>query len=714
MTVLMGREMSDYYVGVDIGGTFTDCAVVAPDGAITVGKVPSTPGDFSDGFFAAIADAAGRLGLSTEDLLSRTRRLAHGTTVGINALVTRSGATVGLLTTKGHADVLRIRDNTGRVTGANVDEILHYAASTLPDDFVSPECTGEIVERIDFSGDVVVALDRGQAKACIADLIGRGVEEFAISLLWSFANPAHELELEQLVRESAPDAGVSVGHRIAPRLGEYPRAATAVFNAYIGPLMRSYIDRIGAGARSFGYGRPVLFATCSGGLIEADVARTQPLLTVKSGPVAGVVATALLGEQCGHGSVIATDMGGTTLDVSVVTDGRARASDTAVIERHEAHIRMIDVESIGAGGGSIAWIDETTNGLRVGPRSAGSVPGPVAYGRGGTEPTVTDADLVLGVLSPDGLLGGGLRLDLGRAEEAIGKLADRIGIELRDCAAGIIEIVDSQMEDLVRRMTIQQGRDPREAVIYGIGGAAASHAPLYGRGLGVQRLVVPLADVASVWSALGVAIADVVRVYDSPIYLSAPFEPEQVARAYERLEATARNDLERDALEYERLVLRRASDMRYGLQVFEVESDAPSGDLRSESAMAEMVASFEREYANRFGVGSGYAEAGVLLTGLRVEARGVVARPKLCAPPRDAAASAAEAQSGERAIYWWERREDVATPIYAGARLPAGETVAGPAVIEYPETTAVVRPGQSAYVDELGSLIVNLRDGDDR
>lgn len=703
--------MKDLLVGVDIGGTFTDCAVVAPDGSITVGKVPSTPDDFSQGFFAAITNAGEGLGLTLEELLGRTRRLAHGTTVGINALVTRGGARVGLLATKGHGDALRIRDNTGRVTGANVGEMLHYAASTLPEDFVAPECVGEVVERMDFKGDIVVELDRDQAAEAIRGLLEQGVEEIAIALLWSFANPAHELALEALVAEVAPGIEVSTAHRIAPRLGEYPRTATTVFNAYIAPLMRVYIDRIGEGARASGFEDPVLFATCSGGLVEATVARANPLLTVKSGPVAGVVATGLLGEQCGQRSVIATDMGGTTLDVSVVSDGRASASETAVIERHEVHLRMIDVESVGAGGGSIAWIDESTGGLRVGPRSAGSSPGPVAYGRGGTEPTVTDADLVLGILSPDGLLGGRLRLDRALAEEAIGKLADRIGIGVRDCAAGIVEIVDAQMEDLVRRMTIQQGHDPREAVLYGIGGGAASHAPLYGRGLGVSRLVVPLADVASVWSALGVAIADVVRVYESPIYLSSPFDADQVARAFDELEATARRDLDREGLDFERLELRRTADMRYGLQVFEVESEVPAGDLRADGAMQGMVDAFERAYARRYGEGSGYAEAGVLLTALRVEARGVIERPRLRAPKRNVAPDLDGARKGEREIYWWEDRRDVVTPVYEGYRLPPGEAIAGPAVIEYTDTTAVVRPGQSAHVDELGSLVVELHEG---
>lgn len=704
--------MSRYLVGVDIGGTFTDCAVIDEQGVTTAGKVPSTPGDFSEGFFAAIQDAAGRLGLGLDDLLAGTRRLAHGTTVGINALVTRSGCRVGLLATRGHADALWIRDNTGRTTGATVDQILDYSASETPHDFVSRDLVREVVERIDFSGEVVVAIDRDQVRQAVRELRDAGAEAIAISLLWSFANSEHERLVEEIVRDEAPELYVSASYAVAPRIGEYPRTATTVFNAYIGPLMRSYVDRIADRGTDLGYERPVFFATCSGGLVHADVVRGIPLLTAKSGPVAGVVATTLLGAQAGTPDVIATDMGGTTLDVCVVVGGEPAAAESAVIERHEAHLRVVDVESIGAGGGSIGWFDAETGWIRVGPQSAGSVPGPACYGRGGDRPTVTDADLILGILSPDALLGGDLKLDRAAAEAAVGGLAEQAGLGLMDTAAGIVEIVDAQMEDLVRRMTIQQGSDPREFELFGFGGGAAAHASLYGRGLGVSRLVIPLADLASVWSAVGVAASDLVRVYERPVYLGAPFDHAVVAREVAALEEVAREDAKRFAPNPADVRIRRSADLRYGLQVFEVESPVPDGMLDSDQAMEEVVRGFERSYARRYGEGSGYADAGVIMTALRVEARVPADHPELRIAARERLGGIGEARTGERDVYWWEGREHAVTPVFDGSSMPIAASVAGPAIIEYPDTTAVVRPGQSAFVNDVGSLVVEL--GGDR
>ena len=700
--------MSYYYIGVDIGGTFTDCAVVDEGGRITAGKALSTPDDFSRGFFQSIEDAAGSLGVTVPELLSRTKRLAHGTTVGINALVTRQGARVGLLTTKGHPDALKIMDNTGRVTGASIEEVLNYASSTLPEQIVPPECVREITERIDFEGDVVVSLDRDQAGKAIRELIDTGVESLAIALLWSFANPAHEQELAALVREIAPNTFLSISHEVAPKIAEYPRTATTVFNSYIGPVMQDYISHIMERASQEGYRYPVMFATSSGGLVNAETARRTPVLTLQSGPVAGVVATGLMGSEAGFPNAIATDMGGTTLDVSVVTGGRPVVRDVAVVERHQLHLRMVDVESIGAGGGSIAWFDPETNTVRVGPQSAGSDPGPACYGRGGTQPTVTDADLLLGVLNPDGILGGRLKLDKVAAERAIGEIAERMNMDPVACAAGIVEIVDARMEDLVRRMTIQRGLDPRDMALLGYGGGAAAHAGLYGRGLGVSRLIIPLANIASVWSALGIAVSDIVRTYERPTYMHAPFDPEQVSAIFGEMEEAATRELQAEGADVSDIVLDRLADMKYGLQVFEVEAPVPSGELHSDKAMDRMVENFEEAYAIRFGKGSGYREAGVILTALRVEARGLVHRPPLERKQRAPAAVSPEAAKGTRDVYWYELRRRVETAILDGQMLLPGNQLTGPAIVEYPFTTAVVRPSQSAEVDEWGNLVIYL------
>jgi N-methylhydantoinase A len=694
--------MSRYRIGVDIGGTFTDCAVVGSDGSVFVGKVPSTPHDFSEGFFASIAAAAAETDLELEALLAATDRIAHGTTVGINALVTRTGARVALLTTRGHADALKIMDNTGRVTGASVEEILDYASSSLPTQFVTVPFIREITERVDAAGDVVVALDEQQARTEIEELASVGVEAIAVTLLWSFVNPAHERRLAELVAEVAPTLFVSLSHEVAPRIDEYPRTATTVFNAYIGPQMNAYISLIADRLRQVGYEGEIAFATTTGGLVDESVARSLPILTLQSGPVGGVVATEALGSQSGLENVITSDMGGTTLDVGVVAGGRPIVRNGAVIERHRLHLRIVDVDSIGAGGGSIGWFEPLSRSLRVGPQSAGADPGPACYGRGGTEPTVTDADLVLGILSPEGLLGGQMRLDADAANGAIEKLAGQVGLGRRECAAGMIEIVDSRMEDLLRRMTIQRGLDPRDFVLFGYGGGAAAHASLYGRGLGLKRLVIPLGNVASVWSALGVALADVARTYEQALQLAVPFPPDVIADVYAELEARARRDLAQ--ADGASIVITRSADMRYGLQVFEVEAPVPPGDLRDEAAMHAIIESFERAYAARYGEGSGYREAGMILSALRVEARVVGTRPSF---HRRRNGGRAE-PTGTRAVYWYELGRSTETPIYTVETLPAGTEIEGPVIVECPDTTVVVRPGQQLAADEWGNFVVEL------
>lgn len=691
-----------YRIGVDIGGTFTDCAVIGSDGSVFTGKVPSTPHDFSEGFFASIAAAASEADMQFEALVAATDRIAHGTTVGINALVTRSGARVGLLTTRGHADALKIMDNTGRVTGASVEEMLDYAASSMPEQFVTPPLIREITERVDAVGDVIVRLDEDEARVQIEEVIGLGVDAIAVAFLWSFINPAHERRLAELIKEIEPSLFVSLSHEVAPRIDEYPRTATTVFNAYIGPKMNAYISRISDRVHGAGYDGEILFATTTGGLVGESVARDIPILTLQSGPVGGVVATEALGRQCGMDNVITSDMGGTTLDVGVVAGGRPIVRNGAVIERHQLHLRMVDVDSIGAGGGSIGWFEPLSRSLRVGPQSAGADPGPACYGRGGTEPTVTDADLVLGILSPDGLLRGKMRLDLEAAERAIDTLAGRLGLGRRECAAGIVEIVDSRMEDLLRRMTIQRGLDPRDFVLFGYGGGAAAHASLYGRGFGLQRLVIPLGNVASVWSAVGVALADVARTYEQAVHLAAPLAAETVAGIFGDLEARARADLA--ASGDGELVITRSADMRYGLQVFEVEAPVPGGDLRSDAAMQAMVDNFEQVYALRYGEGSGYREAGVILSALRIEARIIGPRVEF---HRQRSAGRVD-PTGTRQVYWYETGSSTETPVYGVESLPAGAQIAGPAIVECPDTTVVVRPGQQLSADNWGNFMVEL------
>jgi N-methylhydantoinase A len=695
-----------YLIGVDIGGTFTDCAVVDADGKVTVGKAPTTPEDPSQGFFAAIDLAAEALGVDRPALLRDTDRLAHGTTVAINAVVTRTGARVGLLATRGFGDTLKIMDNAGRGIGLPIEELLDFPAARPPEPFVGEGDVAEVTERIDATGAVVAALDEERLAAEVDRLAAAGVEAFAVCFLWSIVNPVHELRAAEIVRERAPGLEVSLSHLVAPRVGEYPRMLTTVLNAYVAPRMTDYVRRIDEEAQRSGYGHGVLFMQSHGGLARGERVRHQPVTTLQSGPVGGVIGTSELGALIDRPNAITTDVGGTTLDVSVVVDGRPVVEDEVTLERHAAYLNVVDVQSIGAGGGSIAWIEESTGSLRVGPRSAGADPGPACYGRGGTEPTVTDADLVLGVLDPATFLGGRLPLHAGAARAAIARVAEPLGLSIDECAAGIVRIVDERMSDLMRSMTVRRGLDPRDFTVYAFGGGGGAHAGIYTSGLGISEFVVPLADTASVWSALGVAVADLTATFEQPVYLTPPHDLATIESVVEDLEARARAETAGDERYVDELTLQRSATCKYGLQVFELEADMPGGPITGDT-LAALLANFEADYAKRFGAGAGYAEAGIIVTSVRVRVHGRVRKPSVV---RRATANGgvADARRPARDVYWEELEGRVPTAVWDGSLLEQGTRVEGPAIIELPDTTIVVRPSHRAAIDEYGNAVVSL------
>jgi N-methylhydantoinase A len=692
-----------YLIGVDIGGTFTDCAVVDDAGTITVAKAPTTPDDPRDGFFAAIDVAAAELGSDRSALLSATDRLAHGTTVAINAVVTRSGSRVGLLTTRGFGDTLRIMDNAGRGIGLDVDELLHFPPTKPPEPFLDPRDVVEIAERIDTRGEVVAPLDESEVSAAIDRLVGSGVEAIAVCLMWAIMNPAHERAIADLIAARHPDVPVSLSHLVAPRVGEYPRMLTTVLNAYLAPKMTAYSQRIEDEAARSGYPHGVLFMQSHGGLARGDRIRELPVSTLQSGPVGGVIGTVEFGGVIGRRDAITTDVGGTTLDVSVVVDGRPLVTEEFVLERNQAFLDAVDVQSIGAGGGSIAWIDEATGTLRVGPHSAGADPGPVCYGHGGTEPTVTDADLVLGILNPERFLGGRLALDVEAARAAIERLGRRLGLSVDQCAAGIVRIVDERMSDLMRSMTVRRGLDPRRFTVYAFGGGGGAHAGIYTAGLGIGEFVVPLADTASVWSALGIAVADIAATFEQPLFLRAPYDVDRVAEVIATLEGLALEATEPDQRYVEDLTLTRMASLKYGMQVFEVDAELPAGPVTSESVDA-LLADFERRYADRFGAGAGYREAGIVITGFRVRVHGRVRKPAVV--ERDAADAADGAARASRDVYWEELSSRAPTTVLDGSLLRPGDTLSGPAIVELPDTTIAVRPGSGIAIDRYGNAVV--------
>ena len=486
----------DYVVGVDIGGTFTDCVALTPDRRIVHAKTPSTHAtDPGEGVMAGVSELAEALGRPLSDFLGACGRVSHGTTIGTNLVVERKGARTGLLTTAGHEDALSMMRGGGRTAGLPFEQVFSVQRTAKPEPLVPRERIGAVFERVDRDGRVVAPLDEARARRTLGELLStHRIEALAICLLWSFRNPAHERRLAEIARELAPDLFVSLSCEVSPQLGEYERAVATVINAYIGPASARYLRTTASRLSERGLAGPFLVMQANGGVIPVGAAERAPLITLDSGPAGGLAGVAKLAGAAGHGNVIATDMGGTSFDVGLVVAGRPVIAETCVLGQYTYRAPHLDVRSIACGGGSIAWVDPHTSSLRVGPHSAGSDPGPAAYGRGGREPTVTDADVVLGLVRADGFLDGRMPLDAAAARAAVARLGERLGLDVERTAAGILQVNNAAAANLIRQRTIQQGLDPRDFAIYAFGGAGPVHAFGFADELGVKTVVIPLGN----------------------------------------------------------------------------------------------------------------------------------------------------------------------------------------------------------------------------
>lgn len=688
-----------YAVGTDIGGTFTDCVVVDDEGTITTGKAPSTPPNFADGFFDAMADAAGKLGLELGEMLADTRLVVHATTAATNALVEQRGARVGLITTRGHGEALPIMRGGGRSKGLEVDDLLYLPAMYKPEPIVPANLIREVAERVDSRGNVLVALDDDEVRAAVRELVEAGAESIAVGFLWSFIEPAHERRARALVEEVAPGMFVSCSHEIAPQVGEYYRLVATVFNSYVGPLMSRYVSGIADGVAERGCPRAPLFAQCTGGSVPVAEVLGRPLFTLDSGPVSGIVAATFLGESLGRSNVITADMGGTTFDVSVISGGQPTRREGTTINKFHMYLPMLDVQSIGAGGGSIAWLDPKSGTMKVGPQSAGAVPGPMCYGQGGSEPTVTDADVVLGFINPETFLGGRRRLDAAAAREGIGALGQALGLGVEETAAGISEIIDNMMADKIRRMTVYRGHDSRNFSLFAFGGGGPTHASAFSRQLRVAEVVVPLGNTASVLSALGTVSTDVLHTYDRAIRVLAPFDMAQISAELDELAREGSRQLAEEGFAADAVAVETVVSMKYGAQVFDIDIPFPR-----EATSEELCETFVRTYEQRYGAGSGYAPAGIEILRLRVRVLGRI--PKADIVRRGRSADEEEAVAiGSRPVWWRENGAFVETPVYRG---DSGWIVdlEGPAIVELPDTTVPIRPGDRVRHDEYGNLVI--------
>ena len=697
----------EYNLGVDIGGTFTDCVVVDEAGELTVGKSLSTPDNFALGVLNAVRNAAEHLGMTGEEALLRTAKLFfHGCTVGDNTLLTRSGARTGLITTKGFADSIYMM--RGRMTeGLTEAETAHFYALTKPDPLVPRRLIGEVKERVDYKGAVVVPLDLDEAAAVVDRLVAEGVTAVAVSLLWSISNDSHERALEELIRSRHPGLFVSLSSEVAPYLGEYERTITTIFNSYIGPTISSYLSNLRGSLAAKGLHNAPLIMQAYGGVLDSDACVRRGVGLVESGPAAGVVGGQYFCDKIDEPNILVTDMGGTTFKVGLVREGRIEKNYSPVILRHAVLATKIWVESIGAGGGSIGWVDEEKGLMKVGPQGAGAKPGPASYGLGGTEPTVSDVDLVLGYLNPDYFLGGRMRLDREAAERAIKeKVADPLGMSLTEAASGLYRITNAQMADLIRRATVERGHDPRNFVLFVEGGAGPVHCGRYAAELGIREVVVPMTS--SVHGGLGLLASDVVFEYGKAERLVYPPDPKVVNATFAGLLDKARADLEKMGFAGEEIAVIRSLDMRYRFQCHELSAELPPGtaELRMED-FQWLDQAFDELYEKSYGPGSGYREAGKEIITFRLRAVGKIQHPNIKRYAMGAAAPG-DAFKGKRDAYFEQERDFLPADIYDFERLKPGMEVRGAAIIESPVTTIVVGPGDTAVMDEYRNIRMHV------
>jgi len=697
----------DRLVAVDSGGTFTDCVTLDAAGRVRSAKAASTPADFSEGVVRSAARAAACEGLELEGLLARTGSFCHGTTVATNALLTRSGSVVGLITTKGHEDAIIVGRTIQKAAGLSEAELSNLARLEKAIPIVPRPLIRGVTERIDYRGSAVVPLDLDEAAGAVTELVDAGVEAIAICFLWSFLNPEHERAVADLIRSRHPELFVTVSCEVAPVIKEYERCATTVLNGYLSRTTHAYISNLQKRLADGGLVNDPVIMQSIGGLSRAESSKGRAVALLGSGPTGGVFGAAALGALIGAENIVTTDVGGTSFDVGLVVDGEPLVVGTPVFDKYHTVLPVIDVVSIGAGGGSVAWIEPGTGLVKVGPQSAGAVPGPACYGAGGTLPTVTDANLVLGRLDADYFLGGERRLHVDGAREAIEThIAAPTGLSVPEAAMAIVDILDARMADLVRMSTIGRGYDPREFALFAFGGAGPLHVGAYAADVGTRLTVVPANS--AVFSAFGIAASDPVAVAQASDPMIAPFDAGRLEAAYDSLAARAVEELRANGVAPDDITATREVELRYRGQVHEVRVPVPDGPLDDES-LAALMAEFRRRYNRRYGSGAA-ADAAVEARTFVVRGVGRQAKPELRPAPLGPADPAAAAVA-ERRVWFRPLGGFVPTPVYRRELLRPGNRVEGHAIIEAADTTMLIHPGQRADVDAWGNILLDTTGG---
>lgn len=679
-----------YRLGVDVGGTFTDFALYdSVTNRLEFAKIPSTPTNQAVGVTRGIQHLVERLGVPAGEITF----FIHGTTVATNTLLERKGARTALIGTAGFRDVLQIgRQDRPRLYDWRVRR---------PEPLVPRHLRFEVRERVLHTGEILVSLHPEDVQAVVEQLRQAEVEAVAVCLLHAYANPVHEQAIGKALAEALPHLTTVLSSDVLPEFKEYERMCTTILNAYLAPVMRRYLGSLEGSIAEVGVDSELHIMQSNGGIMGAATAIQKPIYTLLSGPAAGIIGSVALANQAGEPNIISVDMGGTSFDISLSYQGEARLTQEGEIEGFPTKVPMIDIHTLGAGGGSIAWIDPG-GALRVGPQSAGADPGPACYGQGGGQATVTDANLVLGRLNPSYFLGGRMVLDVERARQVVyDRVANPLGLSVEEAAEGIIRVVNATMIKGIRVVSVAKGYDPREFCLVAFGGAGPVHAAELAAELNIPRVLVPIAP--GVTSALGLLMAD--TRYDYVRTVLCP-ESELIARKlgkrYAEMETEALFQMQGEGLKRDRVNFIRLADVRYRGQGYELEIPVASGKLAGPQ-VDEVVERFHQVHTRRYGYAS--PENPVEVVNLRLTALARLPQPRLDSLPLNGAANPPCALKGHRQTYF--HKQFISTAVYDRSLLKPGDLISGPAIVEQLDSTTVVWPAQHARVDTYRNLILD-------
>lgn len=679
-------------IGIDIGGTFTDVVALDGDGRVSsFTKVPSTPQDPGVAVVSGVEKILEMSGRGVGDL----ERVVHSSTVSLNAILERKGARLGVLCTEGFGDLLII----GRQKRTDMYDLFLEPETPL---FLCPrERILGVPERLDADGKVVTPLDEGAVLAAAARLVEQEkVQAIAVCYLFSYLNPAHEVATRDLIQRAYPNVKVSISSEVDPQMREYERLVMTAFDAYLKPVAENYLKNLAGNLARKSTTAKLQIMQSRGGIMGWRQAAARPITTALSGPAAGVIGGTHCGRGAGVDNLITVDIGGTSCDIALITSGKPLIAMEGKLDRYPLRQQMIDVSCIGAGGGSIAWIDEG-GGLRVGPQSAGAFPGPACYNRGGTEPTITDASIVLGYLNPAEFGCGALTLSPSLANEALGRVAGRVGLEVPALALGMHRILNAMMADAIRLASVNRGFDPRKFSLLGLGGGGPVHAAALARSLSCEQAIVP--PLPGVLCANGLLAADIEHE-QSRTYLrdAGLVDPKEMAARFEDLFAICRERMKADGIDPATTRTTRLLDARYASQSYDLQIEVPAGPV-TPATVDELVRRFHEEHERIYG--HAQPKQKVRFVTLRAVLAYRLADPAFSA--EETTGSVAAAQRGERKALFDLDRGYEPTPVYDRRKLPVGGVIDGPAIIEQPDTTTVIYPGQRARVDACGNLLIS-------